>query len=347
MGRFETLDKQAGAAWIADAFARAIECARAFEGATAPNPPVGCVLLDDEGRQLAAAAHQKAGGPHAEALAIEACRANGTTPQVHTAVVTLEPCNHHGRTPPCSEALLATPVRVVWIACRDPNTQVAGGGAERLAAAGLAVHFLDELDDPRASSLKRAADRLIAPFAHRMHTGLPFVTVKQAVTGEGSMIPPAGSKTFTSSSSLRLAHVLRRRADAILTGSGTILADEPLLTVRHVADHPGKHRMLAILDRRGRVPPAYLEAAQARGFVPIIARDPAEALAALGDAGALEVLVEAGPRVTEAMLSRGLWDEHVLIESLPAAEGGDRISVRRRDAAGDISEGGVDVLGYY
>ena len=298
---------------IADAFARAIAVASDYAGATVPNPPVGCVLLDASGAILAVEAHRKAGDLHAEVRAIAACRTAGTIDRIHCIVVTLEPCNHHGRTPPCADAILATPAREVWIAETDPNPRVEGGGAARLTAAGLSVHFLSDLDHPDASRLTADADRLIAPFVKWVTTGLPFVTVKQALDEAGSMIPPKGRKTFTSETSLTLAHRLRRRADAILTGSGTILADTPEFTVRRVPDHPDKSRVLAILDRRGRVPPGYLTEAAQRGLRPMLFADIGEALSRLGAKGVHEVLVEAGPTLTGAILAAGLWDEHVVI----------------------------------
>jgi diaminohydroxyphosphoribosylaminopyrimidine deaminase/5-amino-6-(5-phosphoribosylamino)uracil reductase len=253
------------------------------------------------------------------------CRRAGTTGQIHTLVVTLEPCNHFGRTGPCVDAILTTPAKRVIIGTADPNPKVRGLGAERLAAAGIEVTFIDRID----AALAAQSRRLIAPFTKWARTGLPFVTVKQALDESGGMIPPPGQKTFTSPASLTFAHRLRRRADAIVTGSGTILADQPAFTVRHIADHPDKRRVLVILDRRGRVPGGYLEAAKAGGFDPLIAADFSEALAALGEGGALEVLVEAGPQLTGYILDNALWDEHVLIRKSASGEADD-ISIRMR-----------------
>ncbi len=315
------------AAVLAAAMARALDGAQRFAGATTPNPPVGCVLLDKTGRVIAEGFHRKAGLPHAETEAIANARAAGIASRIHTVVVTLEPCNHHGRTPPCADAILATPARRVIIGAPDPNPAVAGGGALRLASAGLSVTFAADLPDARARRLALRAARLVAPFTRRAITGLPWVTVKQALDEAGGMAPPAGAKTFTSPASLTLAHSLRRRADAILTGSGTILADDPEFTVRRVRDFAGKQRTLAILDRRGRVPDAYVAAAEARGFAVIRPETPEAALAALGRRGVMEVLVEAGPSLTASMLDDGLWDEHVLIEKGEP----DRVSVFHRD----------------
>ncbi|WP_273689917.1 bifunctional diaminohydroxyphosphoribosylaminopyrimidine deaminase/5-amino-6-(5-phosphoribosylamino)uracil reductase RibD [Ketogulonicigenium vulgare] len=299
----QTQDVQA----IAAAAQRAVLAARAYQGATAPNPPVGCAILDSKGAVLAVAAHQKAGSAHAEALAIAACRAAGTYDQIDTFVVTLEPCNHHGQTAPCTDAILQTPARRVFIGARDPNPRVAGGGTARLRAAGLAVHDWQALG---MAGTGIGADALIAPFRKRVLTGRPWITVKQVVDAGGSMIPPAGRKTFARQSSLELAHAMRRRAEVIVTGAGTVLADWPLFTVRHLPDFPDHRRALVVLDRRGRVPTRYLTDAQTRGFDARIATDLAEAL---HDPRATEVLVEAGPILTDAVLQTALWDQHVLI----------------------------------
>jgi diaminohydroxyphosphoribosylaminopyrimidine deaminase/5-amino-6-(5-phosphoribosylamino)uracil reductase len=315
---------------VAEAFRRALAAADAFAGATAPNPPVGCVVLDASGAVLATAAHQQAGDDHAEAAAISACRAMGRFEQIDALVVTLEPCNHHGRTPPCVEAILASPARTVWIGARDPNLAVAGGGAARLVRAGQDVAFVESLDHPDADDLARQAARLIAPFATRFTRGRPWLTLKQALTVDGGMIPPPGAKTFTSEDSLTLAHSLRRRADAIITGSGTILADTPLFTVRRVADPRRSPRRLAILDRRGRTPAAYLETARRRGFETSVHHDIPALLADLAAGGALEALVECGPTLLEAFLAADLWDERVIVRQGPDPGDPDTVEILTR-----------------
>lgn len=309
---------------IAQAFRLALEAARALAGATAPNPPVGCAVLAADGSVLAVEAHQGAGLPHAEAAALAACRDRWDA--VHTLVVSLEPCNHHGRTPPCSEAILASPARAVWIGARDPNPAVEGGGAQRLSAAGLDVAFV-------AGPLAAESARLIAPFAMRATQGRPWLTLKQAFTADGLMIPPPGERTFTSEASLDLAHALRRRADAVITGSGTILADAPLLTVRRVADPRRAPRRLAILDRRGRTPAAYLAAARERGLDPSLHADIPALLADLADGGALEALVEAGPTLSAAFLAADLWDERVVITKAARAGDPDTVEIVPRAKA--------------
>jgi len=315
---------------ILEGFRHALAAAEAFVGATAPNPPVGCTVLDADGGILATAAHQKAGTAHAEAAALALCRQARTFERIHTLLVTLEPCNHHGRTPPCVEAILASPARTIWIASRDPNPAVAGGGAARLAAQGRQVFDLAALGHSEAAELVRRADRLIAPFVCWSTRGRPWLTLKQALTHDGRMVPPAGAKTFTSAASLDLAHSLRRRADAIITGSGTVLADDPLFTVRRVADPRTGARRLAILDRRRRVSPDYLRAAPLRGLEASLHDSIPEALADLAATGVLEALVECGPSLLAAFLEADLWDEHVVIRQAAPAGRADHIDIHTR-----------------
>jgi diaminohydroxyphosphoribosylaminopyrimidine deaminase/5-amino-6-(5-phosphoribosylamino)uracil reductase len=312
---------------LLEAFASALAAAQEFEGATAPNPPVGCVVLSRDGRVLATAAHQAAGQLHAEALAIKMCREQGTVADIHTLVVTLEPCNHHGRTPPCSEAILTTPAREIWIGAADPNSNVKGGGAAHLHKAGLNVHMWGELPDPAAGDLAARATRLIAPFAKRVTTGLPWITVKQALNRQGDMEPEPGHKTFTSPQSLDLAHQLRKRADAILTGSGTVLADMPLLNVRRIPDFPAKRRKLVLMDRRRRIPESYISDATLRGFDVMRPNSLEEAFAELGKLGVNEVLVEAGPEIADTILASNLWDELVLIKQSKSPDHADEIAI--------------------
>lgn len=312
---------------VIQGFADALAAAEAYAGATAPNPPVGCVVLDEAGETLAVAAHQRAGQAHAEAAALAACRERGAAARIDTLLVTLEPCNHHGRTPPCVEAILASPARTVWIAVRDPNPAVAGGGAARLKAAGLEVRFLSDLAHPEAANLARRARRLIAPFALWAREGRPWLTIKQAINRQGDMIPPPGASTFTSEASLTLAHDLRRRADAIITGSGTVLADAPAFTVRRTPDPRPFARRLAILDRRRRTPPDYIAAAEGRGFRVSLHDALPSLVSELAADGVLEALVECGPTLLASVLETGLWDEHVVIRQ--AARAGDADHIER------------------
>ncbi|HEV7453667.1 MAG TPA: bifunctional diaminohydroxyphosphoribosylaminopyrimidine deaminase/5-amino-6-(5-phosphoribosylamino)uracil reductase RibD [Candidatus Saccharimonadales bacterium] len=278
-------------------------CAEARKGlgATLPNPSVGAIALDANGDVLAVAATC---GLHAEARLIETCRTQELLPRIHTMCVTLEPCNHQGRTPPCTEAIINAGIKRVVIGTRDPNPYVKGGGIERLREAGIEVVSGVNEDECK---------QLIQAFAYTVLTRKPWITIKRAFDKNGSMIPPPGQKTFTSPDSLRLTHRLRKKADAIITGSGTILADNPLFTVRQVLDHVGKRRWLAILDRRGRVPGDWLTAAYGQRLDAFIYKSIEQAVADLTAKGVQDILVEAGPVVSQAMMDSRLWVMSVTI----------------------------------
>lgn len=301
----------------------ALAGAAEYQGATAPNPPVGAVITDAGGAIIGAGAHQRAGTPHAEANAFLDCEARGVLDHAHTIFVTLEPCNHFGRTPPCVERILASSIKRVVIGASDPNP-VASGGSARLRQHGIEVV---------EGVLGQECNELIRAFSKSKRTGLPWVTIKRAFNLSGSMIPPVGQKTFTSQSSLLLAHQLRRRADAIITGSGTVLADAPLFTVRHVEDFHGKQRYLVVLDRRQRISQDYYNQAEALGFIPIRGQDITAILLELATQGVLEALVEAGPTVSDEFIRLGLYDELVDIRQVIAGEGGEveeQVAVVRR-----------------
>lgn len=306
--------------------------AEQYLGATAPNPCVGAAALSKDGKLLSTMAHKKAGTPHAEAAVITDLQQRGLLAEAHTLLITLEPCNHQGRTPPCSEAIIGAHQetgafeKVIFI-CRDPNPKVPGHGEACLKKAGIETHCLE--DEIPGNPIVVRGQNLIRAFTRWSQTGRPWITIKIARNLAGTMIPPQGAKTFTSESSLKLAHELRKRSDAIMTGSGTIIADHPLFTVRRVPDHPEKKRWLVIMDRRNRVSAEYLEQAQANGFQVLVEEDIAKTLDLLGSQGCLEVLVEAGPTLTDVLLEAGLWDEQVIIttQSPPAP---DRIEVLRQ-----------------
>jgi len=285
------------------AMTAALKAAHPWLGAAMPNPTVGAAAFSADGQLLAAAAHQRAGEPHAEALVLAECRRQGLLSQVDTLAITLEPCNHQGRTPACSALIIDSAVRRVVYGAGDPNPQAAGGAA-RLRAAGIAV---------AGGVAEQACLLQLAPFLYHQQTGLPWITVKVAQRREGGMIPDPGAKTFTSPPSLLLAHRMRKKAGAIVTGSGTILADNPLFTVRRLPDFPQVRRHLAILDRRGRVPADYPAAAADRGFAVAVADDFGQALINLGRAGVLEVLVEAGSTLLASIQTSGQWNLWVTI----------------------------------
>jgi len=288
---------------LSEAMQRACAEARKWLGATTPNPAVGAVALDSGGKILAVAAHHRAGEAHAEAALIGLCRERDLLGQVHTLCVTLEPCNHQGRTPPCTETIIQAGIKNVAIGTRDPNPR-ASGGIEKLKQAGIEI--INGVDEEECR-------QLIASFSYYESTGKPWMTIKRALDKNGSMIPPPGQKTFTSPESLKLAHRLRKKCDAIVTGSGTILVDDPLFTVRYVADIPDKRRWLAIIDRHKRVPEKYLAGALARGLNPIIFDNVDEALADLTNKGMQDVLIEAGPTLSQAMFDSHLWCMSVTI----------------------------------
>lgn len=208
-----------------DAAARA---ALRAAGDAEPNPLVGCVIVKDgagEGGVVGRAHHRRFGEPHAEVEALTDCRRRGVSPEGATVYTTLEPCNHHGKQPPCTEALIAAKVARVVFARHDPNP-AARGGAERLIEAGIAAEFSD------ASPL---ATRLTDPFIKRITTGTPWVIAKWAQTIDGRVATRTGQSQWISSEpSRRMVHRLRSRVDAILTGIGTVRADNPLLTARGV-----------------------------------------------------------------------------------------------------------------
>jgi diaminohydroxyphosphoribosylaminopyrimidine deaminase/5-amino-6-(5-phosphoribosylamino)uracil reductase len=304
-----------------NAMRMALNAADQFTGATAPNPPVGAIALDRQGKVLLGAGHSKAGEAHAEVKVLDLAQKLGKISLIETLVVTLEPCNHQGKTPPCTEAILKHKnIKRVVIGCRDPNPQVKGGGAERLKAAGLEVV---------EGVLEQECFFLIRSFAKFIRTGRPYVIIKAAFTKEGSMIPPKGQKTFTGKESLVFAHELRKRSDAIWTGSGTILADNPDFTVRWLPDHPGKRRILLLSDRRRRVEKDWLSKAEKNGFRVLFADSFENGLDILGKNGVLQVLVEAGPSLRQAWLDSGLWDESVVIKQ-GSENAGDDVEVEFR-----------------
>lgn len=201
---------------------RARELAALGWGHVQPNPMVGCVLVRD-GRVVGEGFHRRFGGPHAEIVALEAALgdADGST-----AYVTLEPCNHHGKTPPCSEALIEAGVRRVVFAATDPGAR-SSGGAERLRAAGVEVV---------GPVLSAAEGESISPaFFHTARHGTPYVALKLAMTLDARIAGDPGRRTrITGPEADREVHRLRSGYDAVMVGAGTVHADDPRLTVRHV-----------------------------------------------------------------------------------------------------------------
>jgi diaminohydroxyphosphoribosylaminopyrimidine deaminase/5-amino-6-(5-phosphoribosylamino)uracil reductase len=225
--------------------ARALQLAARGRCTTWPNPRVGCVLVRD-GEPLAEGWHRQAGGPHAEVAAIAAAGGPAAT-RGATAYVTLEPCNHHGRTPPCVDALLAAGVVRVVAALLDPDPRMAGQGLARLAAHGVQV----------ASGLMAdAAERLNRGYLARIRRGRPFLTLKLAQSLDGRIALASGaSRWLTGPAARRDVHRRRAECDVILTGIGTVLADDPSLTVREgfeagILEQP----LRVVVDSRQRLP---------------------------------------------------------------------------------------------
>lgn len=304
----------------------ALELAQGAVGLCEPNPRVGCVIVAG-GELVGEGWHQRTGGPHAEVVALAEA---GTKAAGATAYVTLEPCCHHGRTPPCTAALQRAGIRRVVFAAADPNPRVGGGGARQLAEAGIGC---------LAGVLEAEARVLNAGFNSRMERGRPYVRVKLAASLDGRTALASGASRWISSEAARSdAHELRARSSAILTGVGTVLADDPELTVRRpdLGEVRGPERL--VLDSQLRTPPtARLFAAPGRVRILCGASDPVRqrALEAVGasvevlpapggrpDLAVLmkrlaelecnELLVEAGPQLAGALLDAALVDEIVL-----------------------------------
>jgi len=220
---------------------RALVLAEQRLGLTSPNPCVGAVVVKD-GRILGEGRHQKAGGPHAEVLALQQAGSHARGAQLF---VTLEPCNHQGRTPACTQAIIQAGIREVTFAVRDPNPRVPGSGAEALRQAGVLVH--EGLCEEEASELNRF-------FFHHCRTNQPWVISKIACSLDGRTATRRGdSQWITGPESRRRGHELRQQVDAILVGADTILSDDPELTTR--LEHEELSQPLRIvLDSTGRVP---------------------------------------------------------------------------------------------
>ena len=316
--------------------ARAVRLARRGLYTADPNPRVGCVLVK-AGEVIGEGWHEKAGGPHAERMAL--ARARGSTAGA-SAFVTLEPCNHTGRTGPCSEALIAARVARVVCAGLDPNPLVRGGGMRRLEQAGVEV---------AAGVLEESAGALNPGYLARMTRGRPLVRTKLAVSLDGRTALAGGeSRWITGEAARRDVHRWRARSSAVLTGIGTVLADDPALNARPVDAH-GRVSQPArvIVDSRLRTP-AQAKLLGLPGDVFIFttreATRPAEALTRLGARvevvpgekhcdlarvmdrlGELEfneVWVEAGPKLNGALLDAGLVDE-VIVYAAPHVLGAD------------------------
>ncbi|MGA2482678.1 MAG: bifunctional diaminohydroxyphosphoribosylaminopyrimidine deaminase/5-amino-6-(5-phosphoribosylamino)uracil reductase RibD [Candidatus Acidiferrales bacterium] len=314
---------------------RALDLARQGVGLASPNPAVGAVLVVD-GSIVGAASHQYDARDHAEIAAI---RAAGSSARGSTLYVTLEPCCHTGRTGPCTDAIIAAGIRRVVAAMKDPNPAVAGRGFEMLRAAGIAVEV---------GALEAEAKKLNEAFACWITTGKPFVTLKSALTLDGQLaLAQAAKKSgqrssfdwITSEESRAEVHRMRHAADALLTGIGAALADDPLLTDR--SGLPRRRRLLrVILDSRLRLPLGSNLVKTAENDLLVVTALPAKhprtrrleragvevlrvaprggrpglraVLRELGQRDILSVFLEAGSTLNGAALAAGIVDKLVL-----------------------------------
>jgi diaminohydroxyphosphoribosylaminopyrimidine deaminase/5-amino-6-(5-phosphoribosylamino)uracil reductase len=334
------------------------------QGRTSPNPVVGAVVVKG-GRVLARGHHARAGGPHAEVVALRAAGGRARGADLYT---TLEPCDHFGKTPPCSLAIVEAGVRRVFVGSRDPNPKVNGRGIGRLRRAGVEV-VTDVLRD--------ACDRLNAPWFHFITAGRPWVTVKAAITLDGRIATRTGdSRWVTGEESRAEVHRLRDRVDAVLVGAGTARADDPLLTTRPPRGR-GRDPVRVVLDSRLRLPRSlrlfHPESAAPTLVAHVADRSPrlgpgveglrcaakggrvdlVDLLARLAARGVAHLLVEGGGEVHRSFLEAGLADEVLLFVApkllgggvpwLPG-EGPERMAAALRLAEVEVRRAGEDLV---
>ncbi|MEE4161710.1 MAG: bifunctional diaminohydroxyphosphoribosylaminopyrimidine deaminase/5-amino-6-(5-phosphoribosylamino)uracil reductase RibD [Woeseiaceae bacterium] len=315
--------------------ARALKLAARGMATAHPNPMVGCVIAKD-GQVVGEGWHRRTGEPHAEIVALEAA---GTGARDSTVYVSLEPCSHHGRTPPCADALVEAGVARVVAAMVDPNPEVSGRGLERLRAAGIEV----------ASGLLEAEAReLNRGFVKRMQTGRPWVQLKIAASLDGGTAMQSGESQWITGPSAR-ADVQRFRAaaGAIMTGVGTVIADDPRLTVRDGID-AGRQPLRVVLDSGLRTPltarmfrepgatriyycgaPVREDLEEAGATLVRVAGhrggvDPAAVLDDLGTLGVNLVMVEAGATLAGSLAADALVDEFVIYQAAQLLGSGTR-----------------------
>jgi diaminohydroxyphosphoribosylaminopyrimidine deaminase / 5-amino-6-(5-phosphoribosylamino)uracil reductase len=302
-------------------------------GRSEPNPRVGCVIGREDGSVLGRGSTQQAGGAHAEVMALREAQAAGHDTRGATAWVTLEPCAHHGRTPPCCDALVAAGIGRVVAALADPFPAVNGAGFDRLRAAGVQVQMAP-------AELADAARWLNIGFFSRVQRQRPWVRLKAAASLDGiTALPNGASQWITGEAARRDGHAWRRRAGAVLTGIGTVLADDPRLDVRLVPTALQPRRV--VVDSHWRTPPAARLLASPGTVHVAGAAEPgpaAQALAARGarlhrlpgddgrvdlpallallaEEGVNELHVEAGAALNGALLQGGLVDELLLYQA--------------------------------
>jgi len=303
---------------------RAIELAEGGRGWTSPNPLVGAVIVE-AGRIISEGFHEFAGGPHAEVNALENATEDVTGATMY---VTLEPCAHQGRTPPCADRVVESGVTRVVMAIKDPNPQVSGAGKRLLREHGLQVD---------SGPYPEIARRQNEGYLKWITTGLPFVTLKMAMSLDGKVATRTGESKWISSEISRAdAHLIRASSDAIMVGIGTVVHDDPRLTARTGRQKPTTTRV--VVDSLGRTPldSHVADTEEAATLVAVSGRAPEESVRALeergvevarmddrgkvdlrgllellGERGVLNLLVEGGPELTRAMWEAGLVDKLV------------------------------------
>lgn len=295
--------------------ARAIELAQQARMVSSPNPWVGCVVVADDG-QIFEGATEHVGGRHAEIVALDAA---GDAALGATVYVTLEPCSHQGRTPPCTDALITAGVKRVVIGIEDPDRHVAGAGVLRLRDAGITVDRADRETAVRIESQ-------LAPYLVHRRTGRPYVVCKLAASIDGRTAAPDGTSQWITGIEARAdAHRLRAESDAIVVGAGTVRADDPSLTVRHVPGRDPRRIVLGSIPSGAQVLPAE----EHHG-------DVSDLLDRLGAEDVLQVLIEGGATVAREFHEAGLVDRYVVYLA-PVLFGGD-------DARGVFAGPGVATL---
>ena len=277
---------------------RAIALAWRSAGHTRPNPPVGAVVVKG-GKVIGEGRHRRCGDDHAEVAALKSCKAS---PAGSTVYVTLEPCSKPGRVGACCEALIAAGVRRVEWACQDPNPVNRGKAARILRRAGIETEHGLCADE---------ASPLIGPFAKHVATGLPFVTVKVAMSLDGKICDDFGNARWISSEgSRRMTGRLRERVDAVMVGAETIRKDNPSLLC-HTRRNDDLWRV--VVSRSGKLPrnaQVFTDAAKDRTLV---FRDAAEAMRELGRLGFMHVLCEGGLGLARSLAATGLVDEWITV----------------------------------
>lgn len=293
----------------------AIAASESVRGTTSPNPPVGAVVLDREGHRAGVGATAAPGGPHAE---VEALQAAGERARGGTAVVTLEPCSHTGRTPPCTDALIAAGVAGVVFAVADPNP-VAAGGATVLKEAGITVGQGLLADEVSRGPLRA--------WLHCTVSGRPHVTWKFAATLDGRSAAADGTSRWISSAQARAeVHRIRAASDAIIAGTGTVLADDAALTARDADGVHAPRQPLRVVVGNRAIPETARVRDRTAETLMLNTHDPDEVLRELHARGVVDVLLEGGPTLAGAFVAAGRVDR-VLAYLAPALLGAGAVAL--------------------